>query len=84
MKTYKIYRIGITYFKENKDDFPRSMGGSTSYLVSSANVAEAKDIAMKQFKKDNVGYKGYDKINTSGREIKDKHIVPVKEGIIYL
>lgn len=80
----KIYRISIGYFLENKEDYPRSMGGSTSYLVSSANVAEAKDIAMKQFKKDNLGYKDYDKINKSGREIKSKQIQAIKEGIIYL
>ena len=79
-----IYRISIGYFLENKESSSNSMGGSTSYRVSSANVAEAKDIAMKQFKKDHLDYKNYDKINTSGREIKSKQIQTVKEGIIYL
>jgi hypothetical protein len=83
-KEYKIYRIAISYFQENKEDFPRSNGGSTSYLVSSENISDAKYIALKQFKIDHEAHKSYDKINVSGRAIDVKIIKAISEGIIYL
>jgi hypothetical protein len=61
-KEYKLYRVIVSYFRENTEDFSQSIVGQDYMFISADSDKVAKKIALKDFKKAHDKY-GYNKIS---------------------
>lgn len=55
-KQYNLFKVVIGYFRENKETPHMSEDGSTSYNVSAPTSKEAKEVAVKQYEKEQRKY----------------------------
>lgn len=82
-KEYKLYKTFISYFKENKEDYPRSTIGKSCYFIASTTAKSAKQIALNEFYKENRNPEEYDVVKPTTELVKLPEFVKFSgEGIL--